>query len=498
MKQLIEIGLQVLHFENTYDDFEREVLLPHKMSNFGPGFATGDVNGDQLTDFYHGGAIGLKGKLMIQQPDGSFQESDSKPWSIHRGFEDIGATFFDADGDGDVDLYVVSGGNEHPITSGGYQDRLYVNQGNGEFQNAKTPLPFMPASGSRAIPGDFDKDGDLDLLVGGRQSPGQYPKPGKSFLLRNDSEEADNPKFTDITASNAPDLAEIGMVTDAFWTDVNQDGQTDVILTGEWMPITIFKQKNGKFTKWNTPSLKNTNGWWFSIEGKDFDGDGDEDYVLGNLGENYKYSASKEEPFSIYYDDFDENGSGDIVLGYYQGEEMFPLRGRECSSQQIPDIKKDFPTYSEFAQATLAEVYGETNLNQSLQYNAYIFSSIYLENKGKGEFTIHPLPVDAQLSTINDILVEDIDNDGNDDLLLAGNLYASEVETPRADAGLGLWLKGNGKGQFIPVTPDKSGLYLPYDVKNIGLIYGPQQSKSLIVAPNQQFVRTFHIVQKTR
>ncbi|MDH3709868.1 MAG: VCBS repeat-containing protein [Cyclobacteriaceae bacterium] len=487
-----QLNLRYRHKENNYNDYTKEILLPHKMSNFGPGLATGDVTGDGLDDFYIGGAAGLPGSLFIQQRDGSFSRKQLEFWEEQKDFEDIAALFFDSDSDGDSDLYVVSGGNEFDKDAPQLQDRLYLNDGFGRFSKAKDKLPEMLTSGSCVVPYDYDLDGDLDLFVGGRLVPGHYPLPAASYLLRNEGG-----SFTDVTAKMAPELQNAGLVTAAVWTDYNSDGAIDIVLVGEWMPVTIF-QNQGETFKNVTPStaLAQSNGWYYSIVSKDFDNDGDEDLVVGNLGLNYKYKASEEEPFEVYYNDFDDNGSYDIVLSYYEHGETYPVRGRSCSSQQVPMLSEKYPTFEEFGEASLTDIYGEY-LDNAVHYQAQTFSSCYLENQGNGQFKIRSLPIEAQVSSINNILVADFDHDGHIDLLLSGNLYASEIETPRNDAGMGLFLKGDSKGNFKAVPLTESGFFAPHDAKDMKLItVGSQGTPVVLVANNQYFLQAIAIQSK--
>lgn len=469
-----------VHKENKFDDFGREVLLPHRMSTLGSGLAVADIDGNGLEDFYIGGPNEGLGKLYKQQPTGSFIESPLKliP-DLNR--EDMGAIFFDADNDGDQDLYVVSGGNEFELDSDNYQDRLYINDGEGNFQLSIGVLPVITASGSRVKMADYDNDGDLDLFVGGRQVPGHYPEPADSYLLKNQLNETGTLSFV---KTNVHVLDKLGMVTDAVWTDFDGDGDLDLLVTGMWMPITVLENVNGEFSNSTEKfNLQNTTGWWSSISNGDLDGDGDDDYVFGNLGLNYKYKAKTNEPFSVHYGDFDENGKNDIVLSYYNYGTQYPLRGRSCSSQQIPEIKKKFATYNEFASSTLQDVYGDSNLNNALHYEAKTFESVSMENLGNGRFNIRPLPDMAQVSNINSSVMYDFDKDGIKDIVIAGNLYGSEIETTRNDASLGLFLKGHGQFVFEPIPMGKSGLNISQDVKELKLIAYKNQ-KALVVAVN--------------
>ncbi|MEN7550160.1 VCBS repeat-containing protein [Rapidithrix thailandica] len=488
-------GVHYIHRENKYDDFEKESLLPHRMSTFGPGLAVADVNGDGLEDFFVGAASGYAGSLFLQTEEGTFRKGNHRFLLADKKSEDLGATFFDADQDGDMDLYVVSGGNEFEAEAKEYQDRLYLNNGKGQFTKAVNSLPSISASGSKALPFDFDGDGDLDLFVGGRQLPAQYPYPAKSYILQNESTQG-KVLFKDVTEAVCPEMNKLGMVTDVVWVDVNGDQQKELVLSGEWMPVTVFSVQPGAWQNiTEAAGLADQTGWWFGITAADVDNDGDQDLIAGNLGINYKYHTSFEEPFQVYMQDFDQNGSNDIVLGYYNEGRLFPLRGRQCSSNQMPFIKKKFPTYNEFGAATLVDVYGKEKLETSLHYTANTFATTVFLNDGKGQFTANPLPSRAQISSTNGIVVEDVDMDGNPDLILAGNLYGSEVETPRNDAGIGLYLKGKGNGEFEVVAPSESGLYLIGDVKEMKTIQlGNNGEKALLAAMNSDQLQVVKIL----
>jgi hypothetical protein len=480
------VDIDYRHQENPFNDFQYEVLLPHIYSRNGPALATGDVNGDGLDDFYAGGAIGFSGTLILQQADGKFVTIHKGPWESDAASEDLGAAFFDADQDGDLDLYVVSGGNEYLEGASELQDRLYLNQGNAKFTSAKDALPELLTSGSRVKAADYDADGDLDLFVGGRLVPRSYPLPADSYLLRNDGDLNGVVKFTDVTEEVAPDLLEMGMVTDAAWSDYDQDGKLDLVVAGEWMPITFLKNIGGTFVDQTEKfGLSNTTGWWYSVLADDFDADGDTDLVAGNLGLNYKYQATQAETFDVYAYDYDKNGNLDIVLGYYYDGVQYPLRGRQCSSEQIPAIKVKFEDYNSFAVATLEDVYSEGDLEAALHYKAQTFASSYLENQGDG-FAVKPLPNPVQLSSINGMVSGDFNQDGKLDLVVAGNMYNAEVETTRNDAGYGALLLGGGEGTFKPVPYSESGIYLPYDTKDLAMVTGNNQV--FIVAANNNNV----------
>lgn len=472
------------HKENEFDDYVLQVLLPHKLSQFGPALAVGDVNNDGLEDVYIGGAYGFSSVLYVQSKNGGFLKSSEKLWDKENQYEDVDALFVDINGDGFQDLYVVSGGNEFRMDDPHYIDRIYMNDGNGNFRKGAIPNAST-VSGSIVTAADYDNDGDIDLFVGGRHLPQYYPSPTSSMLLKNE-----NGLLVNVTDIIAPELKNIGMITDATWADYDNDGDKDLIVVGEWMPIVIFNNQDGKLLKVTNNELNNATGWWFSIEQGDFDNDGDIDFIAGNLGLNYKYKTSPENPFDIYYNDFDKNGNLDIVLGYYEQDKHFPLRGFSCSSQQVPKLKEEFKKYDVFATLEIDEVYGEENLQNSLHYAVNTFGSTYIENKGDGSFELTELPVQAQFSNINDILVKDFNKDGNLDVLTVGNLFVSEIETPRNDAGIGLIMLGDGKGNFSSLDHFDSGFFARGDAKKVKTLnYGAQ--KLVLVAKNDGWLQIF-------
>ncbi len=475
-----KISPEATHVENSFDDYEREVLLPHQMSMEGPIVAVADLNDDGSDEFYLPGPIGSGGSL---------NHSSGHSFTINTELEEVAALFFDADNDGDDDLIVLTGGNEYEPGDGRYQDLFYENV-NGKLVPLES-LPANPFSGSIAISADIDGDGDEDLFLGGRQVPGAYPSKASSFIYRNLFKETGKVAFEDASADLAPELEKIGMVTSATWSDFDQDNDKDLVLVGEWMGVLVLENTEGNFKSVAT-SLANETGWWNHIKAVDLDNDGDEDYLVGNLGLNYKFQASKDEPFIVYYDDFDENGKNDIVLSYYNFGEQYPVRGRSCSSQQIPEIKKKFENYHSFASANIFEVYGEQALNESLTLEVTNFNNSYIENLGGGKFRLAPLPAVCQLSPINSTAVYDLNEDGLPDIIYAGNKYGSEVETPRADAGIGGVLINRGNFNFEPVEPSESGLFLNNHVKDLRII--KRDGKDfLLVASNNDQVRLFEI-----
>ncbi|QXP70794.1 VCBS repeat-containing protein [Polaribacter sp. R2A056_3_33] len=475
------------HEENKHNDFDTQVLLPHKMSSLGPALAIGDLNNDGLEDYFIGGSKGKTGSLFYQTKTG-FTEASTSFLEEDILSEDLGALIFDADADGDNDLYVVSGGYEFDAKSELLQDRLYLNDGKGNFVKAKKgTLPEFISSGSKVYSADFDKDSKEDLLVLGRQTPGQYPLPTTTYLLKNVGSKG-NAKFEFFSDDFSKPFKDLGMATSAVITDYNNDNWLDIIVVGEWMPIKVFKNNKNSFVDVSKKLGldKNTTGWWWSINEGDFDNDGDTDYILGNNGLNYKYQANKNESFDIFVNDFDKNKKQDIVLSYYNEGKQYPVRGRSCSSQQIPGIKKKFKNYESFSEATLIDVYSDKALESALHYKVKSFASIYLENKN-GKLIVHKLPQEVQISSINEIIVKDFNDDGNLDALIAGNLQMSEVETPRNDASYGGFLEGDGTGAFKAISGKESGFFASGDVKGMGAI-SKDENKYIIVVRNNEEV----------
>jgi hypothetical protein len=481
-----------IHLENPYDDFKDEVLLPHKNSTLGPALAVGDLNNDGREDYIIGGAIAQAAGLYIQQENGIFQKVSVPIFEKDKFYEDLGIQIFDADNDGDQDIYIASGGNEFNEGSQGYEDRFYENKGKLIFERNLSAIPDTRISGLEVSLNDYDKDGDLDLFVGGRLSPKKYPYPSNSRILENQSSSG-NIQFVDVTEKKNSALKNIGLVTTSKWVDIDGDSWEDLVIAGEWMSIRIFKNNEGKsFTEVTKDVYKaKQRGWWYDIEKGDFDNDGDMDLIVGNLGLNYKYQASVDKPFRVYLNDFDENATYDIVLSYKSDDTEYPVRGRQCSSEQMPAIKEKFKNYNSFASASLEEIYSDQMLEESLKYEISSFASVYLENKD-GKFIAKNLPYQAQLSNINAMVVKDIDNDGNLDIVLGGNMYNAEVETPRNDASYGLWLKGDGNNGFSAQLPRETGLVIRGDVRNIKAIRVGDESH-LLVAKNDQELQQIRV-----
>ena len=477
-------GVQFTHQEESYLDYNQEPLLPHKFSQQGPKLATGDVNGDGLEDLFVGGAFRHYGKLLLQTPAGRFVEKAYTDEIQPKDEEDIGALLFDADGDRDNDLYIVSGSNEYYDGSAYYQDRLYLNDGKGKFTLAVDRLPPIRHSGSCVIAVDFDKDGDLDLFRGGRLRALQYPMPGKSYLLKNEQGH-----FRDVTDKLAPALRLVGMVTDAVWTDLDRDSWPDLIVVGEMMPITVFKNNQGTLAHLPVKSLDGSEGFWNCIQAGDFDHDGDSDFVLGNMGLNSRYRVSPNQPMRVYSGDYDGNGRLDAIATYYLQGVEYPIASRDELGRQLPLIKKQFTNYALYAEAQLTNLLPPEKQQSSTVLRACQQQSIILENTG-GSFRLRPLPSLAQWGPIQSLLVDDIDRDGHLDVLAVGNAYEAESVAGQYDALVGLMLKGNGKGEFRSLLFSQSGFLADGDCKSIvGL--NRAANRLFVVSANKGPLRLF-------
>jgi len=483
-----EIGISFQHKENKFNDFENQILLPYSQSHNGPFISKADVNNDGLQDFFVGGAANQSGELFVQNSLGKFNKQ-AGPWSIDNSFEDLGVLFFDFDNDNDQDLYVVSGGSEFPPKSEMFQDRLYANDGKGNFSKTNV-LPSIHTSGQVIKVNDIDKDGDMDIFIGGRIIPDKYPYSPNSYLLLNE-----NGKFVDVTGKNAPELEQMGMVTDAIFIDYDQDGDDDLITVGEWTPVQFYENENGNFKKISVLGLENSVGLWFSIAANDIDNDGDLDLFAGNLGLNTKYKVGNGKSFHVYCDDFDNSGTYDVVLSNSYKDELVPVRGRECSSQQMPFIKDKFPSYKAFAEANLTEIYGQEKLENALHYEADFLKSVFIENIGNGKFQIKKLPVEAQFSPIQDFKFIDIDNDGVNEILSVGNIYNTEVETPRLDASYGCVLKYD-EDKFSVINSKLTGFNNKGDARDICVIKTTKNQQLLLVANNNEALNVFNILTK--
>ena len=475
------IGIDFVHNENPYDDFEKEILLPYKQSDLGPFFSKGDLNGDQLVDLYIGGASGQAGAVYLQNSKGRFIKQKQVAFENDKSFEDMESLIFDWDNDGDQDLYVVSGGNEFLQYSSLYADRLYVNDGKGNLKRYEIDqLKKFPKSGKTVTSLDFDQDGDQDIIVGNRTIPQGYPQPTTSIIYENRDRE-----FIDVTEKVAPAINKVGIINKVITTDFDNDGWQDFIAVGEWTGIAIFRNNQGVFENITDLSkdIAPLKGWWFSIGETDINNDGLPDYIVGNVGKNIKFDASKKKPFKVFVNDFDENGTPDIVLSKQYHGQYVPVRGLECSSQQMPFIKSKFETYSDYANASLTDIYGE-KLQTGYEAEANEFRSILLINKGKGEFAYSYLPDEAQLFPTMKTVFTDINDDGFEDAILAGNIYETEVETPRLDAFSGLILISNGKDGYNAMSQKNSGIALDGNVKDILILKTGSQNRLLAAQNN--------------
>ena len=448
-----------------------------------------DVNGDGLDDVFIGGAAGVPGKLFLQRSDGRFVESAGQPWAADTAYEDWGALFFDADGDGRPDLYVASCAYHVAPSSHLLQDRLYRNQGGGRFVRAPRALPDMPTCTASVAAGDFTGDGRPDLFVGGRLVPRSYPAPTRSYLLRNDGG-----SFTDVTEQFAPNLVHPGgMITAAVWLDLDGDGHLDLVTAGEWMPLQFYRN-DGRRLRDVTDSvgLPPMRGWWFSLATGDFNGDGRPDLVAGNLGLNYTYTTADTSRFGVYATDFTGNRTVDVVLTQQVGGIEYPVFGLARLGPSIYPLAVRFPDYASFSVAAIPQLFGATAMQRAVHYQTDTFASVYLENRGDGTFRAFALPALAQISPIKGMIAHDVDGDGNLDLVVAGNLYDAEPNTPRADAGNGLWLKGDGRGHFTPVPSVESGFLAPLDVTGLALVKTPVGS-AVLVANHGDSLQAFAI-----
>lgn len=473
-------GLTFRHKENDFIDFKQEVLLPYQLSRQGPPLAVADVNGDGLEDVFFGGAIGQSGSLYLQETSGEFKKAAVQPWSVDAESEDVNAVFFDADGDGDQDLYIVSGGNEYMDGSPEFQDRLYLNDRKGMFSKTQDVLPAMPGNKQAIAAGDFDHDGDIDLFVGGRGVAGTFPLISKSYLLRNDSK-AGVIKFTDVTDELSPALRTVGMVTVAQWTDLDKDGFPELLAGGDWMPLKLFDNVNGRLTDISEKAgLKNTGGWWSAMEQADVDHDGDMDFIVGNCGLNTAFKASSDQPARMYVTDLDNNGVIDPLVCYYIHGVEYPIASRDELLDQVPSMRKKFVRYADYADVTIPDLIPKPLLKKASVYECHEFASGILMNEGGKKFVFKPFSLEGQVSKVNGVIVRDFDEDGVTDIFIAGNFFPYRVQSGRCAAGFGLLMKGLGKGKFEPVQPADSGCYMDGDVRNVRLVQS--NGGNLIVA----------------
>lgn len=456
--------INFLHAEQDKIDFNVQRTLPHKFSQAGPSLAVGDVNGDGLEDFFVGGSAEVSGVIFLQQSDGTFARS-KKFNQKNKKEEDEGALFFDVENDGDLDLYITSGSFEYEPESLFYYDRLFKNDGTGNFIQDHAALPAIKLSKSCVRAADFDQDGDFDLFIGGRVIPGKYPFPSSGSILRNEGG-----KFINVTDEMCPAFNHVGMITDALWTDYDNDGKIDLMVAGEFMPITLFRNEGSKFTQVNSSGLEKYSGWWNSLTGADFDKDGDTDYIAGNLGLNNYYNASPQFPLKVFAKDFDGNNSVDAILAcYFKSEDgqmkLYPVHFWDELNSQSPKFRRKFNRYKQYGKTSMDELLTKEEQEGMIVLEADYTATSYIENLGNGRFTVKALPTSAQVAPVNGLVTDDFNNDGNLDVMMVGNDYGNEVFAGRYDAFTGLILLGNGKGDFTVLTAAESGFFVNGDAK---------------------------------
>jgi hypothetical protein len=489
-------GISFRHRENDFVDFKDEVLLPYQLSRQGPALAKADVNGDGLEDVFIGGAIGQPGQLYVQMASGKFMPAMNQPWSSDTVHEQVNALFFDADKDGDMDLYIVNGGNEYADQSPEYQDQLYINDGKGNFgKAADDALPRMLSSKFAIAAGDFNNDGNIDLFIGGRGLPGSFPLASRSYLLRNDSR-GGAIHFTDVTEESCKDLLLPGMVTAAAWADIDNDHYPELLIAGDWMPVQLFRNNKGQLEDISSKAgLANMSGMWSSITTADVNSDGKIDFILGNCGYNNQFKASVKQPLTMYAADFDDNGTIDPIICYYIDGKSYPMASRDELLDQIVPLKKKFIKYSDYADATIEDIFPKEKLNRAKQYHCDELASGILYNQGNSRFAFAPLPLAAQFSKVFGAAADDFDGDGIKDILVSGNFYAYRTQLGRCDASLGVLCKGTGKA-FEAIDPAVSGCYIDGDTRGMVAIKNRSGEIMLILAKNDEAVQVLKLNNK--
>ncbi|WP_301922970.1 VCBS repeat-containing protein, partial [Ferruginibacter sp.] len=488
-----ELDIQFKYNEASFFDYARQRLLPQKYSQLGPALATGDVNGDGLSDFFVGGGTNQPGKIFIQNKDGTFS---SRPLLLKGKMrEDASAIFFDADGDKDLDLLITEGSLEFGSSTTSNLPLLYKNDGHGNFLLDEGAIPASVSGISQVIAvADYDADGDMDIFIGGRILADQYPLSPRSYILQNNAG-----KFTDVTKEVCPALEKPGMITGAVWLDFDNDKKPDLVICGEWMPVRFFKNINNKLQEvTENTGLKNTNGLWRSLQAADIDKDGDIDFIAGNMGLNNKYHASHDRPMMLYAKDLDANGSIDIIPAYYIKNnkgvyELFPAIDRTQFAEEIPYIKKKYLLNKDYAMINIEELFKGIDMKDMMVLKCETTATVWIENHGNGHFKMHQLPIEAQFAPVNAIVADDLDHDGNIDLLLGGNEYQAEISTGRYDASYGLFLKGDGRGLFTPVKSTQSGFIVVGDMKNLKTITNKNQHQFVLAAVNNDSLKCFEI-----
>lgn len=480
--------IHFVHSENDFIDFKVEVLIPYQLSRLGPALAKADVDGDGNEDVFIGGAIGQPGALFFQRKDGKFERFPSAVLEKDQVHEDVTALFFDADNDGDADLYVVSGGNEYEDHSVEYQDRLYLNDGDGRFVKASNALPPMGSSKQAVAASDYDRDGDTDLFVGGRGKPGSFPLPSRSYVLRNDTENG-QVKFTDVTASVASGLEFPGMVTSAIWSDFDVDGYPELVIAGDWMPVMLFKNEQGRLKNASERAgLLKTSGQWSALAVTDIDGDGDTDIVGGNAGLNTQYKPSADEPMTMHVGDFDSNGNIDPIISYFIQSKSYPMASRDELLDHIRALRNKYIRYADYADATVETIFTKAELSEAQVLKCNEARTMILLNNGDETFALKELPIEAQFSKTNSIIVDDFDQDGRKDMLLLGNFYPYRPQLGESDASYGLYLRGDGRGNFTSIAPHACGLFADGDVRSAVIVEDASGKKKLVLGRNDDEV----------
>lgn len=483
---LVESPVNYVHKENEFVDFDRDKLIYHMMSTEGPRISTGDVNGDGLDDFFIGGAKDSPGTLFVQDANGKFRSTNVELFEVDKISEDEGSLLFDADNDKDLDLYVCSGGNEFSASSSALADRLYFNDGKGNFTKSDQLLPTAAFESTSTVKGaDYDNDGDIDLFVGNRLRPFYYGEPVNGYILNNDGKG----KFIDVSAAIAPTLKSLGLITDAEWVDVNNDKQLDLVIVGEYMSVKILLREGNQFVDHTKESgQEKSNGWWNRVVASDLDNDGDVDLVVANHGLNSRFRASTDKPIHMYVSDFDANGTVEQIITMYNGEKSYPMVLRHDLMSQIPSLKKKYLKYDSYKDQTIKEIFAEKDLENARKLEVFELGTGVFWNDGKGHFQFKRLPLDAQLSRMYAIYVSDFDGDGNKDILLGGNLYNVKPEAGRYDATYGVYLSGDGKGNFNSVKSSESGLFIdgevrdfaPIKIKGVNLLMVGRNNDSIV------------------
>jgi hypothetical protein len=461
-------GLDFKHKENDFIDFERDKLLFQMLSNEGPHIAVGDVNGDGTEDLYMCGAKETPGTLFVQEKNGSFRKTNERLFEADRISEDTDCVFFDADEDGDNDLYVASGGNEFPSSSSALIDRLYLNDGTGRFSKSPQMLPAAEYISTSCVqPEDLDNDGDLDLFAGARLRPFAYGLPVNGYLLENDGKG----NFSDVTGKRAPELRGIGMITDMTWADVDNDGDPDMIIVGDWMPVKIFINNNGNFKDESEAfGLMNTEGWWHTIIPRDLNNDGNIDFILGNHGLNSFFKASVNKPVTMYVNDFDLNGDIEQIICSFNGDISYPVPVKDDLEKQIPSLATKYAKYDDFKDQTIEDIFPPEILTRSVKLEARFMESCILINKGGKDFSLVPLVAEAQLSPVYAIYADDFNKDGICDIVLGGNQYKAKPQTGIFAGSYGILLQGNTDGKWNNLSPDASGLFVRGEIRDMKLL----------------------------